>query len=110
MMLGLEMFHKNRLSEIATMAIDWMIEEDRDRAIQFLHDDLSMTIEELEYFGVELYEDELNEYCWERMCPICGAIYDAEDAVFSHNDEAYICEECANNRITEDFEDEDDYE
>ena len=44
------------------------------------------------------------------MCPICGAIYDAEDAVFSHNDEAYICEECANNRITEDFEDEDDYE
>lgn len=64
--------NKERVIELATLAIQGMIEDDRKTAIEYMHDTMDMTIEECNFYGVQITEEELNEYEWERTCSICG--------------------------------------
>jgi len=61
-----EMMPRNRAIEIATWAIEGLIEDDRQSAIEYLHDQIEMTIEELKFFGIELTKEEREMYDWEE--------------------------------------------
>ena len=61
-MLSLDDFTKERLSEIATSVIWELIHEDREYTLEYFKAACEMFIEELEYFGVELTENEKEEY------------------------------------------------
>lgn len=43
----------NRMSEIATKAIDGLFEDDSESAYEYCKDEIEMTEEEMDYFGVE---------------------------------------------------------
>lgn len=94
---------KERLCEIATYAISGLIEEDRESAIEYLHDDMDMTIEELKVFGVTLTREEKEEYVWERTCPVCGCRYSEYPALSRRDNETYICPDCGLTEALEDF-------
>lgn len=55
-MLSLDDFTKERLSKIATNLVWGLIEDDRESALEYFKDTCDMSIEELEYFGVDLTE------------------------------------------------------
>lgn len=61
-MLTIVDFQKERLSEIATNLVWGLIEDDRQNALEYFKDTCNMSIEELEYFGVDLTESEREEY------------------------------------------------
>lgn len=61
-MLTIVDFQKERLSEIATNLVWGLIEDDRQSALEYFKDTCNMSIEELEYCGVELTESEKEEY------------------------------------------------
>lgn len=61
-MLSLDDFTKERLSEIATNLVWVLIEDDRESALEYFKDTCDISIEALEYFGVELTESEKEEY------------------------------------------------
>lgn len=61
-MLSIDDFTKERLSEIATNLVWGLIEDDRQSALEYFKDTCNMSIEELEYCGVELTESEKEEY------------------------------------------------
>lgn len=61
-MLSLDDFTKERLSEIATNLVWGLIEDDRESALEYFKDTCDMSIEKLEYFGVDLTESEREEY------------------------------------------------
>lgn len=61
-MLSLDDFTKERLSEIAKSVIWELIHEDREYTMDYFKCACDMSIEELEYFGVELTESEKKEY------------------------------------------------
>lgn len=61
-MLTIVDFQKERLSEIATNLVWGLIEDDRQSALEYFKDTCNMSIEELEYCGVELTESEREEY------------------------------------------------
>lgn len=63
---GERIMPRNRAIELASWAIEGLIEDDRQSAIEYLHDQMEMTIEELKFYGVELTEDELEMYDWEE--------------------------------------------
>lgn len=50
---------ENRLSEIASKCIDGLLEDDRETALEYLRDEVELTEEECEYFGVDY--DEMQE-------------------------------------------------
>ena len=50
---------EDRLSEIATQSIWGLIEDDKEQALIFLRDEVELTKEECEYFGVDY--DEMQE-------------------------------------------------
>lgn len=50
---------EDRLSEIATKCIDGLIEDDEEQALIYLRDEVELTEEECEYFGVDY--DEMQE-------------------------------------------------
>ena len=60
--LSLDDFTKERLSEIATNLVWGLIEDDRESALEYFKDTCDLSIEVLEYFGVELTESEREEY------------------------------------------------
>ena len=55
-------FPKKRLSELLTNTVWGLIEDDRQSALEYLKDVCDMSIEELEYCGVDLTESEREEY------------------------------------------------
>lgn len=61
-MLTIVSFPKERLSELLTNTVWGLIEDDRQSALEYLKDVCDMSIEELEYCGVELTESEKEEY------------------------------------------------
>lgn len=61
-MLTIVDFQKERLSELLTNTVWGLIEDDRQSALVYLKDVCDMSIEELEYCGVELTESEREEY------------------------------------------------
>lgn len=61
-MLTIVSFPKERLSELLTNTVWGLIEDDRQSALVYLKDVCNMSIEELEYCGVELTESEREEY------------------------------------------------
>lgn len=61
-MLSIDDFTKERLGEIATNLVWGLIEDDRQSALEYFKDTCNMSIEELEYFGVDLTESEKEEY------------------------------------------------
>lgn len=61
-MLSLDDFTKERLSEIAKSVVWELTHEDRGYAIEYFKCACEMSLEELEYFGVELTENEKKEY------------------------------------------------
>ena len=61
-MLTIVDFTKERLSELLTNTVWGLIEDDRQSAVEYLKDVCNMSIEELEYCGVELTESEREEY------------------------------------------------
>lgn len=61
-MLSIDDFTKERLSEIATNLVWGLIEDDRQSALEYFKDTCDVSIEALEYFGVELTESEREEY------------------------------------------------
>ena len=93
----------DRMTEIASWAIEGLIEDDRYSAIEYLHDEIDMTIEELEFFGVTLTREEKKEHEWERTCPVCGNRYSEYPALSRRDNETYICPECGVNEALEDF-------
>lgn len=50
---------EDRLSEIATKCIDGLLEDDEEQALIYLRDEVELTEEECEYFGVDY--DEMQE-------------------------------------------------
>ena len=56
--MKLDDFSKERLSEIADYVIWGLIEDDRESAIEYLREEVGMIKEELEWFGVEIDEEE----------------------------------------------------
>lgn len=56
--MKLDDFSKERLSEIADYVIWGLIEDDRESAIEYLREEVGMSKEELEWFGVEIDEEE----------------------------------------------------
>lgn len=61
-MLSIDDFTKERLGEIATNLVWGLIEDDRESALGFFKDTCDMSLEALEYFGVELTESEKENY------------------------------------------------
>lgn len=60
--MNLNDFTKERLSEIAKSVVWELTHEDRGYAIEYVKCACEMSLEELEYFGVELIESEKQEY------------------------------------------------
>lgn len=56
--MKLEDFSKARLSEIADLVIWGLIEDDKESAIEYLREECDMSKEELEWFGVEIEEED----------------------------------------------------
>lgn len=48
----------DRLSEISTQALQGLIEDDYDSAMEYFRDTIELTDEEREYFGIDKEEDE----------------------------------------------------
>lgn len=61
-MLTIVDFPKERLSELLINTVWGLIEDDRLSALEYLKDVCDMSIEELEYCGVELTKSEREEY------------------------------------------------
>lgn len=92
-----------RMMEMLTWAIDGLIEDDRYSAIEYFHDTMDMTIEELEYFGIKLTEEELEMYEWEHTCPKCGKRYSEHAALSRRDNKTYICPDCGLEEAMEDY-------
>ena len=60
--LNLDNFNKEWLSKIATNVVWGLIEDDRESALEYFKDTCDISIEALEYFGVDLTESEREEY------------------------------------------------
>lgn len=101
--MKLKDFSKERLCELLTWAIDGLIEDDRESAIQYLHDTMDMTIEELEFFGVTLTREEKDEHEWDRTCPVCGRRYSEYPSLSRRDNETYICPACGLEEAIEDY-------
>lgn len=92
-----------RSVEIGALALQVLIMDDRESAIEFIYDQMNMTIEECGLFGVELTEDELELYEWERTCPICGRRYSSFPALSRKDNKTYICSQCGLEEAMTDF-------
>ena len=101
--MKLKDFTDYRLEELLTHAIQGLLFDDRESAIEYFHDTMDMTIEELEYFGVELTEEEQEEFEWERTCPKCGKRYDGYPALSRRDNKTWICSECGLKEAFEDY-------
>lgn len=97
-----KMIGLNRLDEHVDHLVNALVEDDRDSAIEFFYDN-GFTIEELSRWGIELTEEELEMYDWERMCPVCGEIYSEYPALSRRDNATYICPECGTNEALEDY-------
>ena len=53
---------KMRLDELCSRLVDGLLCDDRESAIEYFITECEMTKAELEYFGVELTEEELEEW------------------------------------------------
>lgn len=51
-------FTKERLCELLTLAIDGLLEDDHESAMEYFRDSMDMSKEELEFFGVALESEE----------------------------------------------------
>ena len=52
---------RERLEEIATRALQVLVEDDKETAREFFEAELELDEEEMEYFGIEFDEDEEDE-------------------------------------------------
>ena len=84
----------NRMTEMLTWTIQGLVMDDRESVIEFLHDDVDMTIEELEFCGIYLTEEEIEMYEWEHTCPKCGKRYSGYPALSRRDNKTLICPEC----------------
>lgn len=100
--MRLDDFSKVRLAELLTEAISGLMEEDEYSAIEYMHDTMDMTMEECEYFGVDV-EYYKNDFKWERTCPVCGVRYSEYPVLSRRDNETEICSKCGLNESMEDL-------
>lgn len=53
---------KKRLEELATKFLWGLIQDDRESAIEYCIEECDMTAQEFRYFGIELTDEEFEEY------------------------------------------------